>query len=69
MTNLAIPREVAESSFLLMVNRLETSFEKERESNKLQEYGPIAMHLVNCLMKVMDVSQEESLHLMMMSCS
>jgi hypothetical protein len=26
------------------------------------------MHVVNCLMHVMDVSQEESLSLMMMSC-
>jgi hypothetical protein len=51
-----------------MINRSETSFEKKKDSIKLQEYGSIAMHLVNCLMHVMDVSQEESLSLMMMSC-
>jgi hypothetical protein len=68
MTSLAIPHEVAEPSFLLMINRLEVSFEKKKDSIKLQEYGSVAMHLVNCLMHVMDVDQEESLSLMMMSC-
>ncbi len=68
MTTLAIPPEVAEPSFLMMINRLEVSFEKKKDSLKLQEYGSVAMHVVNCLMHVMDVSQEESLSLMMMSC-
>jgi hypothetical protein len=56
MTNLAVLSEVAEPSFLLMINRVETSFESQDNANKLQEYGPIAMHLVNCLMGIMDVA-------------
>ncbi len=68
MTNLAVLSEVAEPSSLLMIDRLETSFEKKDNFEKLQEYGPIAMHLINCLMSIMDVSQEQSLHMMLMTC-
>jgi hypothetical protein len=50
MTNLAVLSEVAEPSFLLMINRVETSFESNDSADKLQEYGPVAMHLINCLM-------------------
>jgi hypothetical protein len=68
MTNLAVLSEVAEPSFLLMINRLETSFEKKDNFEKLHEYGPVAMHLISCLMSIKDVSQEQSLHMMLMTC-
>ena len=68
MITLAIPPEVAEPSFLTMINNLEVFFNKEQDSTELKQYVPVAMHVVNCLMHVMDVNQEESLSLMMMSC-
>jgi phage FluMu gp28-like protein len=68
MTNLAVLSEVAEPSFLLMINMVEKSFESEDTANKLQEYGPVAMHLINCLMGIMDISHEQSLHMMLMTC-
>jgi hypothetical protein len=68
MTNLAVLSEVAEPSFLLMINWVETAFQSKDNADKLQEYGLVAMHLINCLMGVMDASQEQSLHMMLMTC-
>jgi hypothetical protein len=68
MTNLAVLSKVAVPSFLFMINRVETTFESKDNADKLQEYVPVAMHLVNCPMGVMDVSQEQSLHMMLMTC-
>jgi hypothetical protein len=68
MTNLAVLSEVAEPSFLLMIKRVETSFENVENASKLQEYGPLATHLINCLMGIIDISQEQSLHMMLMTC-
>jgi hypothetical protein len=58
ITNLAVLREVVEPRFLLMINVVETAFESKDNADKLQEYGPVAMHLINCLMGIMDISQE-----------
>jgi hypothetical protein len=68
MTNLAVLSEVAKPSFLLMIDMVETSFESKDSAGKLQEYGPVAMHLINCLIGIMDISQEQSLHMMLMTC-
>jgi hypothetical protein len=68
MTKLAVLSEVAEPGFLLMINRVETSFDNKENANKLQEYSPLAMHLINCLMGIIDISQEQSHHMMIMTC-
>jgi hypothetical protein len=68
MTNLAVLSEVAEPSFLLMINRVETSIDNVENASKLQEYGPLAMHLINCFMGIIDISHEQSLHMMLMTC-
>jgi hypothetical protein len=56
MTNLVVLAEIAEPSFLLLIKRVEAIFDDPQEVRRLQEYGPLAMHLINCLMSVMDVS-------------
>jgi hypothetical protein len=54
LANLALPEEVAEPSFFLMMNRTEAVFDKAAEAKMLKEYGPMAMYLMNCLTSVMD---------------
>jgi hypothetical protein len=56
MTDLVVLAEIADPSFLLMINRVEAILDDPQEVRRLQEYGPLAMHLVNCLMSVMDIS-------------
>jgi hypothetical protein len=68
LANLALPEEVAEPSFLLMINRTEAVFDVPAEAKKLEEYGPMAIYLLNCLTSVMDVTPEQSLNLILMTC-
>jgi hypothetical protein len=68
MTNLVVLAEIVEPSWLLMINRVEAIIYDPQKVRRLQEYGPLAMHLINCLMSVMDVSKEQSLNMMLMTC-
>jgi hypothetical protein len=68
MADLVLLEEVAEPSFLLMINKTEAVYNNLAEATKLQEYGPMAMYLINCLQSVMDVTPEQSLNLMLMTC-
>ncbi len=68
MADLVVLSEVAEPSFLCMMNRVESSFNNDENASLLQEYSPVALHLVNALMSTFEVSQEHSLDLMLMTC-
>jgi hypothetical protein len=68
MTKLVVVDEIAEPNFLLVINRVESVFDNPEEARRLQEYDPMAMYLLNCLMGIMDISQVQSLNLMLMTC-
>jgi hypothetical protein len=68
MADLVIPLEIADQSFMLVIDRGEETYKDPNQAEMLRGYEPLARHVINCLMSVMDISQEESLDHMLKMC-
>jgi hypothetical protein len=68
MADLVIPLQIADHSFMLVIDCAEEICKDPDQAEMLGGYEPLARHVINSLMSVMNISPEESLNHMLMTC-